>query len=120
MIRSVMYTRSSSQLLSMAAVRLMLLGKGGDHCQGTARGGDTGTLPHPARQAGTHGDTAACSLSPAPTFLGVSWGLRLGMVGHNSCVFFTGNISQVQHLWRTRCWWEGASGRAEMVIRRRK
>lgn len=70
MIRSVMYTRSSSQLLSMAAVRLMLLGKGGDHCQDTAWGGDTGTLPHPARQAGTHGTQLPAAFPLLPVLLG--------------------------------------------------
>jgi len=82
MIRSVMYTRSSSQLLSMAVVRLMLLSEGGDSRQDTAWGGDTVTLPHPAQPRGlseTGWDTrgyssrAAHSLSPAPSLVGVSW-----------------------------------------------
>lgn len=81
MIRSVMYTRSGSQLLSMAAVRLMLLGRGGGCCQDTARGGDTVTLPHPAPPWGlgkTGCDTWGCSgrsahsLSPALSPLRVS------------------------------------------------
>lgn len=84
MIRSVMYTRSSSQLLSMAAVRLMLLGKEGDHCQGIGKG-----HRDPSPPCHTGWDTAACSLSPAPSPPGASIP-RLGMEGRNSCVFFTG------------------------------
>lgn len=87
MIRSVMYTRSSSQLLSMAAVRLMLLGKGGDRHQDTAWGGDAVTLPHPAQPPGLsetgwdmwgHSGRAARSLSPAPSPVGVIWGPQVG------------------------------------------
>lgn len=87
MIRSVMYTRSSSQLLSMAEVRLMLLGKGEDRCQDTAWGGDTVTLPHPAWPLGlseTGWETWGCSgraahsLFPARSPAGVSWGPQVG------------------------------------------
>lgn len=72
MIRSVMYTRSSSQLLSMAVVRLMLLGKGGDHHQDVVWGGDAVTLRPPAcpwgqvRQAGTRGNDADVLPQPFP------------------------------------------------------
>lgn len=108
MIRSVMYTRSSSQLLSMAAVRLMLLGKGGDHRQDTAWGGDTVTVPHPAQPLGlskTGWDTwgcsgrAACSLSPAPSPVGVSWELQVGNSGSSPpCLLHREHLPAVAHL----------------------
>lgn len=66
MIRSVMYTRSSSQLLSMAAVRLMLLGKEGDHCQDTHGEGTQGPFPTLQDRLGHMGTQlpAACPLLP--------------------------------------------------------